>query len=193
MSKRKPQYNVHDIILNRWSPRAMSGEPISDEELFSLFEAARWAPSSFNAQQWRFIYAKKDTPHWDHLFSLLKKFNIPWAKNASVLVVVISRNTFEFNNQLSRTHTYDTGAAWQNFALQATINGLVTRGIEGFDYDRAKKELNIPDGYTVEAMIAIGKPGKKGDLPPDLQEQETMSDRKKVEEFVFEGTFKDAA
>ena len=189
MSTRKSQYKVDDTILNRWSPRAMSGESMSDEELMTLFEAARWAPSSYNSQPWRFIYAKRDTEHWDRLFNLMVEFNQSWTKNAAVLVVVISRDTFEFNNQLSRTHSFDTGAAWENLAMQASINGLVTHGMSGFDYDRAKTVLNIPDGYTVEAMIAIGKPGPLEVLPPDLQEGEKPSDRKKVGEFVFEGMF----
>ncbi len=187
---RKPNYPIADFILNRWSPRAMSGEPLSDNELFRLFEAARWAPSSYNGQPWRFIYAKRETPHWDKLFNLLVEFNQSWAKNAAALVVVASRDTFEYNGKPERTHSFDTGAAWENLALQGTINGLVVHGMEGFDYKKAKESLGIPDGYTVEAMIAIGKPGKKESLPKELQEKEVMSDRKPITEFVFEGKFK---
>ncbi|HRN78432.1 MAG TPA: nitroreductase family protein [Candidatus Dependentiae bacterium] len=190
MTYRKPDYPIHDIILHRWSPRAMSGEPISDAELMTLFEAARWAPSSFNNQPWRFVYAKKDTPAWDIFFDLLNDSNKKWAQHAAVLLVIASCDTFEYSGKYSRTHSFDTGAAWENLALQGTINNLAVRGMEGFSYERAKRRLNIPDGYTVEAMAAIGKPGNKEELPADLQEKEKPSMRKNITEFVFEGAFK---
>lgn len=190
-TNRKAQYPVLDLILNRWSPRAMSGESISDAELMPLFEAARWAPSSYNSQPWRFIYAKRDTPAWEVMYDLLVQANKEWAKNAAVLVVIVSRNTFEYNNKPSKTHTFDTGSAWENLALQGAANGLVVHGMEGFDYQKAKETLRIPDGYTVEAMCAIGRPGKKENLPQKMQEKEAPSDRKPLTEFVFEGTFKE--
>ena len=189
MTARIAKYKVEDLIINRWSPRAMSGEPISNDELMSLFEAARWAPSSYNNQPWRFVYARRNTQYWDTFFNLMVEFNQSWAKNAAVLIVVVSHNTFESNNKPARTHSFDAGAAWQNLALQGTANGLVVHGMEGFDYDRAHKDLNIPDGYTVEAMVAVGKPGKTEDLPQDLQEREAPSDRKHIKEFVSEGQF----
>lgn len=191
-TSRKTNYPVDEVLVKRWSPRAMSGESISDKELFSLFEAARWAPSSYNNQPWRFVYAKRGTVSWDALFTLMGDFNQSWAKNAAVLVVIISRDTFSYNNQPSRTHSFDTGAAWENFALQGFMNGLVVHGMEGFDYDRAKQVLKIPDGFTVEAMCAVGKPGALEDLPKELREREVMSDRKPIEEIAFEGTFRGA-
>ena len=190
MSKRSTTYPVNKLFTERWSPRAMSGESLSDKELMTLFEAARWAPSSYNSQPWRFVYAKKDTPAWDTIFNLLVEFNQSWCKNAAALVVVVSKDTFDHNGQSSRTHSYDTGAAWENLALQGSFSDLVIHGMAGFDYDRAKKELNIPDGYTVEAMIAIGKPGQTKSLPKELQEGEVPSDRKPLSEIVFEGSFK---
>lgn len=190
MTKRIAEHTILDLILNRWSPRAMSGEGISDEELMSLFEAARWAPSSFDNQPWRFVYAKRDTAHWDTLFNLLVDANKVWCKNAAVLMVVVSANNFALNNKPSRTHSFDTGAAWENLALQGYAQGLVIHGLEGFDYDRAKTILNIPADHTVEAMIAVGKPGSLDVLPEALQKKEELSDRKEIEEFVFEGAFK---
>jgi nitroreductase len=187
---RKSDYAIEEIILNRWSPRAMSGEEISDAELMPLFEAARWAPSSYNEQPWRFIYAKRGTKYWDIFLNLLVPFNQEWAKNASVLVVIISKKNFTHNNQYSVTHSFDAGAAWQNLALQASANGLVTHGMGGFDYARAAKELGISDEYQVEAMVAIGKPGNTKNLPDYMQKQETPSGRKPVSELVFEGKFK---
>ena len=188
MSNRKPQYNVSATIINRWSPRSMSGESIMDDELMSLFEAARWAPSSYNGQPWRFIYVKRDTPEWHTFFDLLVEFNKSWCKNAAALVLIISKNDFVHSGEPSRTHSFDTGAAWQNLALQGTMNGLVVHGMSGFDYEKAKQVLNIPDGYTVEAMCAVGKPGSKKSIDEELKER---SNRKPVEEFVSEGTFKE--
>ena len=187
---RRADYPIHPLILNRWSPRAMTGEPLSDEELKPLFEAARWAPSSSNAQPWRFLYVKRETSYWNRLFDLLVDFNKEWCKNAAVLGLVFSRMTLEKNNKPSRTHVYDTGAAWENFCLEGTRRGLVVHGMEGFDYDKARTQLKIPDDYQVEAMAAIGKPGQKDDLPPALQAREFPNDRKPQAEFVFEGSFK---
>ena len=187
--KRTSKYPVSDIILNRWSPRAMSGEAISDEELMTLFEAARWAPSSYNNQPWRFVYAKRGTKHWDVLFNLMVEFNQSWAHSAAALIVMVSKNDFEFNGKPAHTHSFDAGAAWENLALQGSVMGLVVHGMEGFDYAKAKEVLGVPEGHTVEAMAAIGRPGKKEDLPAELQEREELSDRKPLESFVFEGRF----
>lgn len=191
MSTRKADYPIESLFINRWSPRAMSGEPITETELMSLFEAARWAPSSFNNQPWRFIYARRNTPHWDRMFRLMVPFNQKWAQNAAVLILTISHNKFDYNGNPSRTHSLDTGAATENIHLQAFLMGLICHGMEGFDYDRARTEYAIPDDYTVEAMYAIGKKGNIKDLDPELQEREKPSDRKHVQEFVFEGMFVD--
>lgn len=190
MGVRKAEFPVDQLFINRWSPRAMSGESISETELLSLFEAARWAPSSFNNQPWRFIYVRRGTPQWDKMFNLLVSSNQNWAKSAAALLMAISHNNFEYNGKFSRTHSLDTGAATENLALQAFSMGLVCHGMEGFDYDRARKEYEIPEEYTIEAMYAIGKPGKVEDLDPEQQEREVPSDRKRVKEFAFEGTFK---
>jgi len=189
-TSRTSEYNIHPLILNRHSPRALSGEEISDEELFSLFEAARWAPSSYNSQPWCFIYAKRNTTSWEKLFDLLVPFNKIWAKHAAVLLVIISRKHFEHNNQPSVTHLFDTGAAWENMALEATYRGLIAHGMEGFDYGKARTVLDIPEDYDVVAMVAIGKPGKMEDLPKDLQEKEIISGRKPLKDVIMEGKFR---
>lgn len=187
---RKPGYDIHHDILNRWSPRSFSGQEISDRDLFSLFEAARWAPSSFNNQPWRFIYAKKNSKKWDLLFGLLVDFNKQWCSNASVLVVIVSRKTFEYNGKPSPTHQFDTGSAWENLAIQAVSIGLVTHAMQGFDYDKAKKDLEVPDEYEVIAMVAIGKKGEKERLSAELQQREVPSNRKPLDEIVMEGKFR---
>jgi nitroreductase len=127
---RKADFPIEALLLDRWSPRAMSGEEIAEQELMRLFEAARWAPSSFNAQQWRALYARRGTEYWPVFFELLVDGNKSWAKSAAVLVVFISRKTFDYNNEPSITHSYDTGAAWENFALQGFRLGLVVHGME---------------------------------------------------------------
>ncbi len=188
---RTRENGVDELFINRWSPRAMSGEEIDEPALKMLFEAARWAPSSNNNQPWRFIYARRNTPSWDAFFSLLAEGNRPWAKNAAALVVVISKTTFE-SSKPSRTHSFDAGAAWMSLALQGTLGNLVVHGMQGFDYDRARKELQVPDDYEVEAMIAVGQHGKKEDLPDYQQEREFPSSRKELAEIAMEGVFKKA-
>lgn len=190
MKLRKSQYKINEYILNRWSPRALSPELMTDKEMMTLFEAARWAPSSYNAQLWRFIYGKRGTEAFDKLFNLLVPFNQSWTKNASFLILVISRDKFTYNEEPSRTHSFDTGASMENLALQGFMDGFVVHGMEGFDYDKAKIVCNIPEGYTVEAMFAVGKKGLKEDLPKELQEREFPSDRVPLESIIFEGKFK---
>ena len=186
---RKPEHKIDEVFINRWSPRAMSGEEIDEATLLSLFEAARWAPSSNNNQPWRFIYGRRNTKNWTTFFNLLAEGNQAWAKNAAVLIVVISKTTFD-DGKSARTHSYDAGAAWENFAMQGSLMGLAVHGMQGFDYDKAKEVLRIPDGYKVEAMIAVGKKGKKETLPDYLQEREVPSIRKSISEIAMEGSFK---
>ena len=190
IKKRNLRYNINPIFVNRWSPRSMSGEEISHDDLMGLFEAARWAPSSYNNQPWRFIYAKRNTENWDRIYSLMVEGNKIWAKNASVLVVVVSRRDFEYNEKPARTYQFDAGSAWENLALEATSRGLVTHAMQGFDYDKAKVDLEVPENFDVMAMIAIGKRGQKESLPSNLQKNEYPTDRKPLEEIVMEGRFK---
>lgn len=192
LQTRTSEYSILPDILGRWSPRAMTGEPLDEKTIMTLFEAARWAPSSYNNQPWRFIYAMRDTEAWDTLFSLMGEFNQSWTKQAAMIAVVVSKDTFDHNGNPAPTHSYDTGAAWMALAIQGTHMGLVVHGMQGFDYDAAKTALNIPDGYTVEAMLAVGKPAPKNTLPEDLQERETPSDRRPIEEIAMEGSFQAA-
>lgn len=187
---REAKHPIHPIFLNRWSPRSMTGEEISEKELFSLFEAARWAPSSYNNQPWRYIYAKRETKAFQTFLSFLVEFNQKWAKNSAVLLVMISYNLFDKNQKKSQTHSFDAGAAWENLALEGSARGYVVHGMQGFDYEIARKELQIPGDYTIEAMTAIGKRGEKDLLDPDIKEKEKPSTRKPIEEIIMEGIFK---
>ena len=139
---RKADHPIHPLILNRWSPRSMTGEPLSQEEILSLFEAARWAPSSYNNQPWRFLYAKRDTAHWKTFYDLLIDSNKQWCQNAALLGLIASHKVFERNNKPAHTHSLDAGSAWENLALEGTSRGLVVHGMEGFDYQNARRAWN---------------------------------------------------
>lgn len=189
---RTTEYPVHPLIVNRWSPRAFDGSSMSNEQLFTLFDAARWAPSSYNNQPWRFIYAHRDTPEWQVLFDLLVEFNQSWCHAASALVVICSARNFAHNNNPSRTHSFDTGAAWQNLCTQATSMNLIVHGLEGFDYERARVVLSIPDSIVIEAMCAIGRQAPASILSPELQEREVPSDRNPIHTYVYKGVWSSA-
>ncbi len=151
---RRADYPIEPLLLDRWSPRRFAGADISDAQLASLFEAARWAPSSFNHQPWRIIYARRSGVYWPLLLSLLTPSNAKWASGAGLLLLFLSE--LHRPDGPARTHAFDAGAAWQNLALQATALGLAARGIEGFDYERARVELNVPNDLSIEAMAAVG-------------------------------------
>ncbi len=167
----------------------MSGEALSEAELLTLFEAARWAPSTYNEQEWRFLYARRETPQWGSFFSLLAEANQQWCKEAAVLVVVLASKVFGRNGKPNPVHLYDAGAAWENLALQATAMGLVAHGMSGFDYERARRELRVPESYAVAAMFAVGRPGDPDKLPADYQKMEQPSQRRPVSESICEGAF----
>ena len=186
---RKPAHPIHPLFIDRWSSRALSGETLSEPELMTLFEAARWAPSSGNFQPWRFLYARRDTDFWPAFLDLLKPGNRAWAERAGALVLVISRTHFDGDGRPCRTHSYDSGAAWQNLALQASLLDLVAHGIEGFDYERARGVLRVPEAYAVEAMMVLGKPGSKTELSEPLQKREQPNSRRPLGETVCEGPF----
>lgn len=188
MTTRQPETSVHSLFLERWSPRSFTGEVIPSADLMAIFEAAKWAPSSYNNQPWRLIYATKDNQTaWDKLFNLLGEFNQSWCKTASVIMLIVSKTKFEFNGKPARTHSFDAGAAWGYLALEAWQRGWAAHGMEGFDYDAAKQAFNLGDDYTVEAMAVIGKPASKEKLPPDLQDKEQPSERKPLAQIMAEG------
>lgn len=186
---RESSYPIQEALLSRISWRAFSEERLTQEELMSLFEAARWAPSSYNNQPWRFLYARRGEPEWELFFSFLVDFNKKWVAKADTLVLCISRTLFLHNEKTCRTAEFDAGAAWMSLAVEAHARGLITHGMEGFDYEGARKALKIPDIYAINAMIAIGRPGNKDDLPEELKKIETPSDRRPLQEMIGKGAF----
>lgn len=193
VGSRVADYEIDPIFLQRWSPRAFSGEPISQDQLMSIFEAARWAPSSYNSQPWRFVYARRETPSWEPMLSLLNETNRSWCVNAAAVMVVASSETMQPPGQEqaipSWSHSFDAGSAWGYLALQATKLGWYAHAMVGFDRDRAFAELGFSRGYRVEAAIAVGKLGDKMTLPEALQLREAPNGRKPLTETVFEGKF----
>lgn len=186
---RKPDHPIEPLFYRRWSPRAMSGEPISEQELLSVFEAARWAPSTYNEQEWRFLYARRETPQWPLFFDLLMEANQVWCRNAAVLVVVLARKTFTLNGKPNAVHLYDAGSAWENAALQASHMGLVAHGMAGFDFKKAREVLRVPDHFDVAAMFALGRPGDPNQLPEGYRKMEVPSPRRPATESICEGAF----
>jgi nitroreductase len=181
MRKRINKYQIDNLLFNRDSPREMTGERISGKELMPLFEAARWAPSSYNAQLWRFIYVIKGKALFTQFLDLLGPSNLAWAKNAGALVVVTTRNNFEYNEKISRTAQFDAGAACQNLSLEGFKRGYVIHLMEGFSYQKAANLCEVPKSYKVLAMIVIGKRTKI---------HEKRSSRRPLREIVSEGILK---
>ncbi|MGD9854914.1 MAG: nitroreductase family protein [Planctomycetaceae bacterium] len=190
LEHRSADHPIEELFLRRWSPRAMTGEPIPESELMSLFEAARWAPSTYNEQEWRFLYAGRVSPHWPTFLGLLAEANQAWCRNAAVLIVGLSCRTFLRNGKPNPVHSLDCGMAVENLLLQGTAMHLVCHAMAGFDRGRAKSSLGVPDEYDVEVMIAVGRPGDPAALPEGYQDMDRQpSGRKPLREIVAEGPF----
>jgi nitroreductase len=186
---READYPIEPLFVRRWSPRAMSGEPITEKEMLILFEAARWAPSTYNEQEWRFLYAHRDTPQWPTFFGLLAERNQQWCVRAALLGLVVAHKVFQANGKPNPVHVFDSGLAYENLALQGAAMGFVVHGMAGFDFDKARTALLVPDDYAVCAMFAVGRPGDPNQLDPEMREREKPSPRKPVREIICEGKF----
>lgn len=182
---RRADHPVHPLFLDRWSPRAMTGEPVPQRDLNVMLEAARWAPSSYNAQPWRFVFVHRDSEAWPAFLGLLDEGNRAWARDAGVLLVVSSRRTFERDGRPSRTHAFDAGAAWENLALQGTLLGWAVHGMEGFDYERARVLLGVPAHLQIEMMAAIGRARDPAELDEALRRREWPSGRQPLDRIAF--------
>jgi nitroreductase len=190
---RNVENGVNPIFVERWSPRAYDGSEISNDELKPLFEAAHWAPSAYNAQPWRFVYARRGTPQWQSFLATLIPYNRDWVQHASVIVFAVSARRFVPPGKSEAISTgyesYDTGAAVAFFALQASLSGLSARIIAGYDKTAVRQALDIPEGFEVESAVIVGRRGKADSLPPDLQARETPTPRQPAATLVAEGRF----
>jgi len=185
----KSEYPVHALIQNRWSPRALSEKPISRETLRSLFEAARWAPSSKNEQPWAFIVATKDQPEeFARILSTLVEFNQSWAKRAALIGIAVSEMEFACNQHPNRNAFYDTGAAMSQLTTEATARELFVHQMAGFDPYKAIEVLHIPKGWEPIVTFTVGYAGDPNSLPEPLREHELAArSRKPIAEFVMSG------
>ena len=184
---RKASAEILPLIVNRWSPRSFDGSPVPEKELLTMVEAAGWAASAFNVQPWTFLYALRGDANWDRFLSLLVEFNQSWAKDAGALLFVVSQETSGAEAQPLWSHSFDAGAAWANLALQALHMGWHTHGMTGIQFDKARAELGIPEGYRLEAAVAIGRQAPADRLPDMLREREVPSDRKPVRDIAIAG------
>ena len=173
-----------DLIKSRWSPRAFSEEKVSHEEIMSLIEAARFAPSCFNEQPWRFIIADDETS-LEKMRNILMPGNQIWANKAPVLLLIVSKKNFTYNNEENFWHMFDAGTAWGFLSLEAERRGLITHAMGGFDMDQARLHFNIPEEYEIITVVAIGKYGNKEDLDPKLQSKERPDVRLETEKLIL--------
>ncbi len=189
---RKPapsDFPVHELIRERWSPRAFADKPVPQDVLRSIFEAARWAPSSNNEQPWAYIVATRDDKeNFEKALSVLVEFNINWAKSAAALAIAVARLTFAKNNAPNRNAQYDTGAASALLSVEATARRLAVHQMAGFDPEKARQVFGIPAGWEPIAALAIGYPGDPASLPQPLKDREMAPrTRKPITEFVMAG------
>ena len=189
LDHRQAEHPIDPLFLKRWSARAMSGKVLEHAQLLRLFEAARWAPSSSNRQEWFFLYAHRDNTKFEVFLNLLGQGNRDWCHRAGVLAVVLSQSASEEGKPMPRTHQLSAGMALENLLLQATLDGLVCHPMAGFDLERTRIELNIPERFEIHCMLALGHPGEIEDLPERQQSREVPSQRKPVEDFILEGGF----
>ncbi len=190
MKKPAPSdFPVHELIRERWSPRAFADKPVPQDVLRSIFEAARWAPSSYNEQPWAYIVATKDDKeNFEKMLSVLVDFNVQWAKSAPVLALAVAKLAFANNNAPNRNAQYDTGAATALLSVEATARGLAVHQMAGFDAEKARQAFGIPKGWEPIAALAIGYPGDPASLPAPLKDREmTPRTRKPIGEFVMAG------
>jgi nitroreductase len=184
---RKADYPVYPLFLNRWSSRSYETRSVPDDVLYTILEAARWAPSSSNLQPWRFIVAR--TPEQRKRFEeFIRPNNRLWTDSAPVLLLLAS-DKLRADGEPNRSHAFDTGAAWASIALQARILGLTTRAVGGYDKDKARIVLDVPDEIELHAVIALGYPGTKEALHESFQDKEQPNGRRPLSESIVDGKF----
>lgn len=181
-------------ISRRWSPRAFADKPVTKEDLRRLFEAARWAPSSYNDQPWRFIVGQKGDSTYQRIFDSLGEFNQAWAKSAPVLLLTAAHKEFNQNQKPNHHAMHDLGLATAMLMVQATHQGLYTHGMAGFDHAKARAAFGIPPEYEIGAVIALGYFGNPDELPEGMKERELAPrQRKPLSEIVLADWAKPAA
>ncbi len=187
--------DIHPIIKKRWSPRSFKPSvPVEKDKLRRIFEAARWAPSSFNEQPWRFIVGMKGDSTWDKLFETLAEFNQKWAHLAPVLILTLGKKTYAKTGKPNKVHQYDLGASAAYMTFQAYSEGLVMHQMGGFSKEKAIEVFAVPEDYEPVSTIAMGYQDRPERLIPEMEESERASrQRQDIEKMVFSETFGQSA
>jgi len=184
-------YPLNELIKKRWSPVGFSSREIESEKIQSMFEAARWAPSSYNEQPWSFIFATKQNESvYSKILECIFDGNTSWAKNAPLLILGITSKTFSRNGNINNHAEYDLGQAVTNLTMQATADGLFLHQMAGFNPVKAVKLFKVPDNQKIVVAIAAGYLAKEKDLPEMFVARDSAErERKNISEFVFSGNF----
>lgn len=185
---RQADHPIAPYLLDRHSRIALSDTPVTEAQLWQLFEAARWAPSASNSQPWRFVYALRGTPEFSALFDALAPFNQAWGKQAGALVAILSQRVTD-DGKVQNWHAFDAGAAWMSMSLQGAHIGLLVHAMGGFDAEKTRGLLDLPENYALHAMMFVGVPGKTEDLPEAMQVRDRPNNRHPIATRVAAGRF----
>lgn len=170
---------IHELLADRWSPRAFENRFIDNQELKSLLEAARWAPSSMNEQPWRFLYAHRGEQAFDLILETFAESNKSWAQHAAMLMLTLVKQSYTANGQPNRSAHYDLGLAVANLSIQATHLGIGVHQIGGFSSEKARQLFDVPEDYEVVTGLVLGYFGSPESLPPTLMQRELAPRRRK--------------
>jgi nitroreductase len=184
-------YHLHEIIKNRRSPVIFSNKLIEQKKIDLLFEAARWAPSSMNEQPWRFVFSTSDNKEaFNKMFNCLLEGNKEWNANVPLLILTLAKSNFDYKNRANKYAMYDVASAVANLTFQANFMDLWVHQMGGFDSDKAKRDLNIPDGFDPVTMLAVGYLGNSKNVSENLIKRD-QADRKRkpLKELVFRNTW----
>lgn len=190
MTTRTTDTQLNPLFLDRWSPRAFDASDMPQADLDTILDAARFAPSAMNYQPWRFLYARRGDGNWARFISFLMDGNQVWAKDASVLLYILSEKHLNGPEKPSHTHSFDAGSAWGMLAIQATMLGYHTHGMAGVHFQKACEGLGVPEHFRMEAAVAIGRMGDPANLSEALRAREIPSDRKPRDEIAYPGDFR---
>lgn len=183
-------YPILEVLKQRWSPRAYSDKPVEIEKIKSIFEAARWAPSSRNEQPWRFIVGQKGDETWESIFDILDPWNQKWAFMVPVLVLNIANKFSDYKHLKNDKYQYDTGQAVAMMVTEAVNQGLYGHQMGGFNPQKAIEVFNIHEDYEPLSVSAFGYYGNPGLLPNDMHESEMEErTRRPLKETVFVDVF----
>jgi len=195
-NNRSSEYPIDAMFLDRWSPRAFVNETMEESTLLTMLDAAHWAPSASNYQPWRFVYALKGGDFWLPFLGILNESNQAWANATSALIIVCSETHMQRSDgqpaRPSHSHSFDAGTAWGYLALQALKSGYYAHGMGGIDYEKAAEVVGAPEGFRVEAAVAVGRLADLSTLSEAQRQREVPNRRKPLGDVAYEGRFRAA-